>query len=653
MRVRSTATAVVLSCAALDHARAQAADTTRLSTVVVSATKTPSKRASLTQAVTVITGEELRARGISRVSDALRAVPGAVIVQNGSTGSVNTLFLRGGESRYTKVLIDGVTVNAPGGFFDFSHLTTDNVERIEIVRGPASVVYGADAMTGIVQIFTRQGRGPLSVSAEGRAGTYGTREANIEAAGVAGRARYSIGGAGHRTDGVLSFNNHYYNGTLSGSAGFSPTKRSDVRFSTRYTAAEFHYPTDFTGAPMDSNSYRVQHRLTAGLDASTRLARTLTGNLRLGTNEVSDLTDDIAVPFGGQNRLHSALMSRNKRRSVEAGIAATLPAGATLNVGGEHMRESERSVNAEGPVGAPTAPTSTFSAQRHNNAVYGELIGALANHASYTLAARRDDNSDYDAYTTYRVGTSVPLGATTRVRASLSTAFNAPAFNQLRPTLFTTGTPDLKPERSRSWEIGAEQSIAGGLTLSAGYFNQRFSDLVQFVSGGPPAFLGSYANLTAAESNGFDVEMTLSPVGDWSASAGYTQAKPRVSRVSTAYTGDLRPGDALLRRPTHSGNASLTWSRGNTGSLSVTASYVGDRPDMDFTRFPSPVVTLPAYARIDIAGSREIIRFASGRSSLGITARVENAFDREYEDVLNFPAPGRTILLGARYRGSL
>ena len=113
---------------------------------------------SVTQPVTVITGEELRARGITRVSDALRSVPGATLVQNGSVGSVNSLFLRGGESRYTKVLIDGVAVNAPGGFFDFSHLTTDNIERIEVVRGPASVVYGADAVSGVIQIFTRPPR---------------------------------------------------------------------------------------------------------------------------------------------------------------------------------------------------------------------------------------------------------------------------------------------------------------------------------------------------------------------------------------------------------------------------------------------------------------------------------------------------------------
>jgi vitamin B12 transporter len=248
-------------------AASQAPDTTTLGAVIISATKTPASQASLTQPVTVITGDELRARGITRVSDALRQVPGAILVQNGSVGSVNSLFLRGGESRYTKVLIDGVAVNAPGGFFDFSHLTTDNIERIEIVRGAASVVHGADAVSGIVQIFTRQGRGLMSVSTEGRAGNRGSREANLEVNGSSGRARYSVGGGTRRTDGVFSFNNQYYNGTLSALAGFNRSPGSDALLSARYTAAEFHYPTDFTGAPVDSNAYRLQHRLTAGLDA--------------------------------------------------------------------------------------------------------------------------------------------------------------------------------------------------------------------------------------------------------------------------------------------------------------------------------------------------------------------------------------------------
>src|SRR5438105_7487725 len=202
-------TITILALAAFGSGRAfgQAQDTARLGTVVVSATKVPQPASTLSQAVTVISGDDLRARGVTRVSDALREVPGASLVQSGSFGAITSLFLRGGESRYTKVLIDGVPVNSAGGSFDFSHLTTDNIERIEIVRGPASVLYGADAATGIVQIFTRRGGPEHRTSIGARGGTYHSLDVDGDASGAYGYGRFSVGGAHHSTDGILPFNN--------------------------------------------------------------------------------------------------------------------------------------------------------------------------------------------------------------------------------------------------------------------------------------------------------------------------------------------------------------------------------------------------------------------------------------------------------------
>ena len=634
-------------------AKAQAPDTTTLTAMVISATKTPTPRSTLTQAVTVLSGEELRARGITRVTDALRSVPGASLVQNGSPGSVATLFLRGGESRYTKVLIDGVAVNSPGGFFDFSHLTTDNIERIEIVRGPASVAYGADAVSGVIQIFTRQGRGPLSITAHARAGTYKTLDGGVEANGASRRTRFSLGAGEHKTDGILPFNNQYYNGTLSASAGITPSPGNDAVVNARYTMAEYHYPTDYTGAPVDSNSYRVQHRLTGGFDGTTRLGDSVKAKLLLGANEVSDLSEDIAKPFGSNTPVHSALMARTYRHSAEGRLLFALPASGTLNVGAEYVQERERSVNSSGAVGKPASPISTFAANRNNKAVYAELL-AKSDGASYTISGRRDDNSDYDAFNTYRVGASSPLTSSMRLRSSISTAFNAPAFEQLRPTLYTIGSPDLKPERSRAFEVGIEQDLGSGVVhFSADYFNQTFTDLIQYVSGGPPNYLGSYANLSEARTRGYDVELSMSPMNGWSGSVSYTIATPRVTKLSSAYTGDHKVGDALIRRPTHTGNAVLSFSTPTTGSFSVQTSYIGKRPDYDFNQFPSPVVTLPAYVKLDVAGSLAIFHTATGSSSLSITGRVDNLLDKKYEDVLHYAAARRTFLIGARLTGSL
>jgi vitamin B12 transporter len=188
------ATVCAMVAATSHEVRSQSPDTTQLGAVVVSASKVPRSADVLTQAVTVISGDDLRARGVARVADALREVPGASLVQSGSFGAITSLFLRGGENRYTKVLLAGVAVNAPGGYFDFSHLTTDNIERIEIVRGPASVC-GADAVTGIVQIFTRRGGpgGRASIGARGGTTIRSTSTAAHRGRGV----DCFIGGAHH------------------------------------------------------------------------------------------------------------------------------------------------------------------------------------------------------------------------------------------------------------------------------------------------------------------------------------------------------------------------------------------------------------------------------------------------------------------------
>src|SRR6202171_4809402 len=240
-------TVVILSVASGISASAQEKDTTKLQTVVVSASKVPRPASTLTQPVTVCLGEDLRARGVTRVSDALREVPGARLVQSGSYGAVTSLFLRGGESRYTKVLIDGVPVNSSGGFFDFSLLTTDNIDRIEIVRGPASVLYGADAVSGIVQVFTRKGSEEGRASVGVRAGTYRSLDIDADAAGANPLGQFSVGAARHSTDGILPFNNQYRNGTLSSALTLGHGSDGEFRASARYTAAEFHYPTDFSG----------------------------------------------------------------------------------------------------------------------------------------------------------------------------------------------------------------------------------------------------------------------------------------------------------------------------------------------------------------------------------------------------------------------
>jgi len=628
---------------------AQEGDTAQIEPVVVTASKVPKPASALTQPVTVISGEELRARGVARVSDALREVPGAMMVQSGSFGAVTSLFLRGGESRYTKVLIDGVAVNASGGFFDFSHLTTDNIERIEIVRGPSSVLHGADAVTGTVQIFTRKGASQPRLSLAARGGTYKSYDLSADASGSNSRGGYSVGAAHHSTDGVFPFNNEYENGTLSAALKLGQGVGGDVTLTGRYTAAEFHYPTDFVGQPVDSNSYRVQHRLTVGLDAGRNLGSSVRARFFAGSNDVSDLTDDIEVPFGGTAEQQSKFKSRGYRRNAEVMLTFFVPEHLTATVGATYEREHENSSNHVGDVGGPSTQTDSFDATRRNLAYYSELLGTVAGRFSYTLSGRLDDNTDYDRFSTYRIGANVVVVSGLRLRASLSTAFNAPAFNQLRPTTFTVGSPGLRPERIRSGEVGLAASLLEGVVqVSGGYFNQRFAELIQFVSGGPPDFLGSYANLTAATANGYEAELHVAPDPRWRGSASFTVVKPRVVEIPAGFTGSELPGDALLRRPARSGTVVGAFTAASGLSLGGAITYVGERPDLDFAQFPSPRVTLPAYTKIDLSVELPVASMARTGGGLTLNARVENLFDEEYEDVLHFPAPGRVFLVGGR-----
>jgi vitamin B12 transporter len=457
---------------------------------------------------------------------------------------------------------------------------------------------------------------------------------------------YSLGAGHHSSDGILQFNNEYRNGTLSSSVGIGNGDLGEARVSARYTTAEFHYPTDFTGQPVDTNSYRVQHRMTIGLDANRNLGARAQARLLAGTNDVYDLTEDISAPFGSPAPEHSAFRSRAYRRNVEGRLAFFLPRNNALTIGAVLEQEHENSATGSGAVGSTTTQTDAFDASRHNVAYYTELLGNPVDRLSFTVSGRVDDNSDYARYATYRLGGNLGIISGLRLRASLSSAFNAPAFNELRPTLYTTGNPDLRPEKIRSAELGVVGSLPGdGVRLTASYFTQRFADLIQYINGGPPDFKGSYANLNAAVSNGYEAEVQALLGAGWRGNASFTVVNPRVEAVDASYQGGDRAGDALLRRPSHSATLGLSYFDVRGFNASTTAVYVGQRPDLDFSQFPSPRVSLPAYTRVDISGELPLLKQVT---RLTLTARVENLFDRRYDEVLHFAAPGRTILIGGR-----
>src|SRR5438132_9257186 len=254
---------LVVAPAAL--AAQQSRDTVVLDPVVPISTRIPTPAGAVPAAVTVISGAELRAQGTRTVAEALRTVPAASVVTTNAYGSQTSLFLRGGDADYVKVLIDGVPQNAPGGAYDFANLTTDNVDRIEVVRGPVSVLYGSDAVTGVVQVYTRDGRGAAHGSVGVGGGTYGSNAVDATFAGGGGRAGYSVGMSRFSSDGVYSINNQYRNEVLSGRVRVRPDERTDAALPLRYGEALYHFPPAWGGTVGTNHQLQVpacrEHRM--------------------------------------------------------------------------------------------------------------------------------------------------------------------------------------------------------------------------------------------------------------------------------------------------------------------------------------------------------------------------------------------------------
>src|SRR5256886_1731459 len=254
-------------------------DTVALNPVVVTATRIATRAADLPIAVTVTSGVQLRNEGIRTVADALRSIPGAGVVITSAYGSQTSLFIRGGGSDYVKVLIDGVPQNAPGGAYDFANLTTDNVERIEVVRGPASVLYGSDAVTGVVQIFTRDGRGPARGTVAWSGGTYGSSALDATLAGGGERASYALSVSRFSSDGLDSVNNQFQNEVFSARARYQPDGRTDAALSIRYGDALYHFPRDYRGVVVSNNQHQLERGPSVGLDLGHAFSDRVEGRL--------------------------------------------------------------------------------------------------------------------------------------------------------------------------------------------------------------------------------------------------------------------------------------------------------------------------------------------------------------------------------------
>ncbi|MGH7630890.1 MAG: TonB-dependent receptor plug domain-containing protein [Gemmatimonadales bacterium] len=655
---RSFLAAALLLAARLSPLAAQEPpDTTALAEIVVTADRYPVRADSVAATITVLTGEELRSQGIRFVGDALRQVPGVQIVQSGSFGAASSLFLRGGQSDYVKVLVDGVPANQPGGSYDFSSLATDNVERIEVLRGPASVIYGSDAVTGVVHIITRGGSGREGAGEGGsrtaadamvEGGTYDSFRWEASARGDTGPLGWSASLSRFTTDGAYEFNNRFRNTVASVLLRASPGSRTDLALSGRWTDGRFQFPTDFTGAVVDRNQFATNRELTVSFDAAHRVLPTLEARLLIGRYESDIGSDDRPDPAPGPSSLSLRDAGMGRWTGDARLVFSSLP--RTLLISGVSLDDQEERVASEFDFGFG-ASTDLFEASRRNWGYYFQGTVEPRSRVRLTAGGRVDDNERFGTFWTWRASGLVFATPATRLRAAAGTAFKEPTFFENFATGFVVGNPNLEPERSTSFEAGVEQDLARGrVTLGVTGFMQRFRDMVQFTFATANPGDPNYVNIAEADANGVEAVLEVRNVGPLAGGVSYTWLDTNVEDAGFAVGADEEFVEdlPLIRRPEHSFSAYASSAWRLPVQLGAVLTYVGARDDLRFAQFPDPTrrIELPSYVTLDLSGTVTLLSARRSTPGLGLRARVENVFDERYEQATGFPARGRVVLVG-------
>lgn len=609
--------------------------------LIVTASPNPRPADAVAAHVTVLDGDELRDRGLLDVADALRQATGLTVVRGGSYGAATSLFLRGGESDYVQVLVDGVAVNQPGGAFDLASLTLENVERIEVVRGPMSALYGSDAVAGVVHVITRTGDAAPRLEASLRAGSFGRLDGTASFTGGGARARYGVSVARSRTDGVLPLNNRHANTVLTGTARLTPDDATRVDLTVRLGERAYHFPTDGSGAQVDRNAFTFGDETTVGLTARRSLSARWSVAARLGAHQLDGGTDDQPdSPADTLGFYGFTSLDHVRRLALDLTTTARLAAGWAATGGVELEDQKQRSFTESLSEFGPSADRSQYD--RSNRAYYTHLTYDGAG-LGLNAGARLEDNERYGTFLTWQAGASWRARSALRLRAAVGRGVKEPGFFETFATGFAVGNPALEPERSVSVEGGADLSLGAGMTARATAFRSRYTDLIQYTPVAPTEGGPNYFNVAEARSAGLELVLSGAWAGGVSADLGWTWLATEV--VDGGFDDDadatFAPGERLLRRPAHTIDARVGWDGGGALALGAEVRAVGRRVDRDFSSFPARRAELERYETVAVTAE---LRLPAG----ALTFRAENLFDERYQEVLGFDAPGRALFVGAR-----
>lgn len=586
--------------------------------IVVTATRTPTPAMTLGSSVEIIDRQQIESAQARSAADLLRSVPGLAVMRSGDIGGITTMFMRGGESDYTKVLVDGVPVNQPGGIYDISHLSADNIERIEIVRGPQSALFGSDAITGVVQIFTRPGGGPPELEYAAEGGSFATTQQRGAFRGAYRKFDFSNAFTRVDTDNI-GRNNDYRNASYSGNFGYAIGRQQSLRATIMQSSVKAGAPgvnaQGYTSFGPNNRMSRLERQ--GGLTYHALVGSRTTQHIAY---RLYDHDQYFYSSFGVSPVLHT-------RHRFEYHGDVVLPVGGTFSYGVDYDRENA------------TVATSRYF--RNNYGYYAQQQLDAFDKLHVTAGVRVEDNTTFGTVASPRVAVSYSVTPTTRLRFNAGTGIKEPSFvENYSQSSFFLGNPGLLSERSRSWETGVEQSFLGNrVTGDVAWFDNRFRNMIELVR--QPNGSSRYENIGRTVARGLELRVR-GRTRHLSAQAGYTFLEGNIA-ASKQTSFPNRPGDPLLRRPKHSADVSLTWTHSNWNANWSTR-YVGRRADSDFFAYTQ---RLFSNARYMVSGAAMTYDFSRHFSTY---LRLENLFNRNYQEVLGYQALGRSAVIGARIK---
>jgi vitamin B12 transporter len=605
------------------------------SKVVVTAQALPLDADSSPAPLTILTRGQIDQRVATSLPDLLATQPGFSLGRTGPEGGQTSLFLDGGNSNYTKVLVDGVPANTPGGLIDFSNFTLDNIDKIEVVHGAESALYGSDAMDGVIQIFTHRGTTRIpEFTAFADGGNFATGRGGAELSGLLGRFDYSSGVSDLETAGQ-GLNDAFRNRTLSGNFGWRVSDTARVSLGLRDNNSQAGTPGQTLLQPANLTDTISLHNFSAGLHGEFETGshwRHQVSGTELYFREFN--FDPFFSSFFQYNRAGLAEQSTYLVRgfAITAGYEYEVENGFLSSVG---MHE-----------------------RRNNQAGFLDVRWQPIARLTLNAGARAEDNADFGTRVVPRAGASyaprIAQGAfgDTRLHATYGQGIVEPRFDQSfgNDPCFP-GNPFLSPEESRTFHAGVDQKLASDrVRFTADYFDSRFHNIISFLNVAPsPACLvvgapfgaGTFFNTDLARARGANFSGEARITRWLSGSANYTYDSTRTLSAPTD-PADLDPnylpGSRLLRRPVNSGNIMLNANYWRM-NWNLSGYFTGQRFDYNF---PGQIIN-PGYALINLAATYNIAR------GLSVYGRIANLANKQYSEVYGFPALGREFRIGVKY----